>query len=152
MRSVVLDGVAAGLANFLSAVFSGIGGCALIGTSMINLDSGAYSRLSTFSAGATVLLTIVVAYRVINLVPIAALAGCMFMIVIHTFNGPSLWILWDGALLVVSRVWRGVHSSGFVAFVHRQLKRPVKPVSVCVFWIEREPHDCSTWFALGPYK
>jgi MFS superfamily sulfate permease-like transporter len=86
---------APGIANFISGACCGLGGCALIGTTMINVSSGGRSRLSVFCAGTTVLLTFIVAYKAMNLVPLAALAGVMFMIVIHTFAWPSLVTLAD---------------------------------------------------------
>ena len=74
-------------------MFGTMGGCALVGTSMINIKSGGRHRLSSFSAAATVLVTILAAYRLINLVPVGSLAGVMFMIVIHTIAWPSMLII-----------------------------------------------------------
>lgn len=86
-------------------MFTGIGGCALIGTSMININAGARYRTSTFAAGSTVLLVFVVAYKGINLVPLASLAGVMFMIVIHTFAWRSLAVLARAAAFLSAPLW-----------------------------------------------
>lgn len=85
--------IALGLGNILCGVFGSMGGCALIGTTVINQKSGGVGRLSSFSAGATVLVIILAGYKAINLVPSASLAGVMFMVTIHTFAWESFGIL-----------------------------------------------------------
>jgi SulP family sulfate permease len=82
--------VAQGGANFLSGLFGGMGGCAMIGQSLINIKSGGRGRLSGIAAAAALATFIMVAGPVIEVIPIAALVGVMFMVVIGTFEWSSL--------------------------------------------------------------
>lgn len=77
---------AQGMGNILSGVFNSMGGCAMIGQSMINISSGARGRLSGVVAGIGLLCCIVFAWPLIKLIPLAALVGVMFMVVIETFE------------------------------------------------------------------
>ncbi len=80
-----------GVANLLSGFFGGMGGCAVIGQTMINVKvSGARSRVSTFLAGVFVLLLVVVLGDVVALIPMAALVAVMIMVVISTFDWHSI--------------------------------------------------------------
>lgn len=81
--------VAQGSANFLSGLFSGMGGCAMIGQSLINVSSGARARLSGIVAAISLLLFIMFAADIIELVPMAALTGVMIMVSIGTFEWAS---------------------------------------------------------------
>jgi len=85
--------VAQGAANTVTGFFGGMGGCAMIGQSMINVNSGGRMRLSGISAALFLLCFILFAAPVIELVPLAALVGVMFMVVIGTFAWNSLKIL-----------------------------------------------------------
>ncbi|KAF0677005.1 SulP family inorganic anion transporter [Profundibacterium mesophilum] len=85
--------LAQGAANVATGFFGGMGGCAMIGQSMINVKSGGRTRLSGVSAALFLLLFILVAAPVIELIPLAALVGVMFMVVIGTFAWSSLKIL-----------------------------------------------------------
>ncbi|MEL7116267.1 MAG: SulP family inorganic anion transporter [Pseudomonadota bacterium] len=85
--------VAQGVANTVTGFFGGMGGCAMIGQSMINVKSGGRTRLSGISAALFLLLFIVVAAPLIETIPLAALVGVMFMVVIGTFAWNSLKIL-----------------------------------------------------------
>jgi SulP family sulfate permease len=85
--------VAQGVANTVTGFFGGMGGCAMIGQSMINVKSGGRTRLSGLSAALFLLLFIVVAAPLIETIPLAALVGVMFMVVIGTFAWNSLMIL-----------------------------------------------------------
>ena len=85
--------VAQGVANTVTGFFGGMGGCAMIGQSMINVKSGGRTRLSGLSAALFLLLFIVVASPLIEQIPLAALVGVMFMVVIGTFAWKSLTIL-----------------------------------------------------------
>ena len=85
--------LAQGAANLVTGVFGGMGGCAMIGQSMINVKSGGRTRLSGLSAAIFLLLFILVASPVIEMIPLAALVGVMFMVVIGTFAWRSLTIL-----------------------------------------------------------
>ena len=85
--------VAQGLANTVTGFFGGMGGCAMIGQSMINVKSGGRTRLSGTSAALFLLFFILVASPLIEMIPLAALVGVMFMVVIGTFAWQSLLIL-----------------------------------------------------------
>ena len=79
-----------GLANFTNGFFGGMGGCAMIGQSMINIKSGGRGRLSGITAAVALLLFILVGSSWIEMVPLAALVGLMFMVVLGTFEWASL--------------------------------------------------------------
>ncbi|MBN2906026.1 MAG: SulP family inorganic anion transporter [Rhodobacteraceae bacterium] len=85
--------VAQGLANTVTGFFGGMGGCAMIGQSMINVKSGGRMRLSGLSAALFLLIFIVLAAPLIEQIPLAALVGVMFMVVIGTFAWQSLKIM-----------------------------------------------------------
>ena len=78
--------VAQGIANVISGFFQGMGGCAMLGQSMINTNSGGRGRLSGIVAGIFLLLFILVFWPVIKMIPLAALVGVMMMVVIETFE------------------------------------------------------------------
>ncbi|MFD0976878.1 SulP family inorganic anion transporter [Salinimicrobium gaetbulicola] len=82
--------VAQGTANVLSGLFSGMGGCAMIGQSLINVSSGARARLSGIVAAVMLLVFIMFAADIIELLPMAALTGVMIMVAIGTFEWASL--------------------------------------------------------------
>ena len=82
--------VAQGGANIINGFFGGMGGCAMIGQSIINIKSGGRGRLSGIVAALALLCFILFASTYIEMVPIAALVGVMFMIVIGTFAWSSL--------------------------------------------------------------
>lgn len=82
--------VAQGTANVLSGFFSGMGGCAMLGQSLINVSSGARARLSGIVAAVMLLIFIMFAADVIELLPMAALTGVMIMVAIGTFEWASL--------------------------------------------------------------
>lgn len=75
-----------GLANLTCSVFGAMGGCAMIGQSMININSGGRGRLSGIVAATALLLFILFASSLIEMIPLAALVGVMFMVVIGTFE------------------------------------------------------------------
>ncbi|GAB2776948.1 SulP family inorganic anion transporter [Actinomadura fibrosa] len=81
--------VAQGTANVLSGFFSGMGGCAMIGQSLINVSSGARARLSGIVAAVMLLVFIMFAADIIELLPMAALTGVMIMVSIGTFEWAS---------------------------------------------------------------
>ncbi len=85
--------IAQGVANTVTGFFGGMGGCAMIGQSMINVKSGGRTRVAGISAAVFLLLFILVGSSVIELIPLAALVGVMFMVVIGTFAWNSLMIL-----------------------------------------------------------
>ena len=85
--------LAQGLANTVTGFFGGMGGCAMIGQSMINVRSGGRTRIAGISAALFLLVFILFASSYIEMIPIAALVGVMFMVVIGTFAWNSLKIL-----------------------------------------------------------
>ena len=82
--------VAQGAANVLSGLFNGMGGCAMIGQSLINVSSGARARLSGIVAAVMLLVFIVFGAPLIEQLPMAALTGLMIMVAIGTFEWASL--------------------------------------------------------------
>jgi len=82
-----------GLANTVTGVFGGMGGCAMIGQSMINVNSGGRGRLSGITAALSLLAFILFASPLIEQIPIAALIGVMFIVVIATFEWSSFRII-----------------------------------------------------------
>ncbi len=82
-----------GIANVATGFFGGMGGCAMIGQSIINIRSGGRGRLSGIAAGVFLLAFILFASSLIERIPLAALTGVMFMVVIGTFEWSSLRIL-----------------------------------------------------------
>ena len=85
--------MAQGVANTATGFFGGMGGCAMIGQSMINVKSGGRTRIAGIAAALFLLAFILVGSSVIELIPLAALVGVMFMVVIGTFAWNSLKIL-----------------------------------------------------------
>ncbi|MGF6505692.1 SulP family inorganic anion transporter [Paraburkholderia sp. 32] len=85
--------VALGAANIASGLFGGMGGCAMIGQTMINLNSGGRSRLSGIVSGVMILLYILFLSPLIERIPLAALVGVMFVVAQQTFAWGSLRVL-----------------------------------------------------------
>mgnify|MGYP001008366508 FL=1 len=85
--------IAQGSANIVTGFFGGMGGCAMIGQSIINIKGGGRGRLSGITAAVMLLIFILFASSYIEQVPIAALVGVMFMVVIGTFAWSSFRIM-----------------------------------------------------------
>jgi len=85
--------VGQGVANITSGFFGSMGGCAMIGQSMINVNSGGRGRVSGIAAALFLLSFIMFASELISKIPLAALVGVMFMVVIGTFEWSSFRIL-----------------------------------------------------------
>lgn len=85
--------VAQGSANILSGLFSGMGGCAMIGQSLINISAGARARLSGIVAAVMLLVFIMFGSPLIEKVPMAALTGVMIMVAVGTFEWISFKII-----------------------------------------------------------
>ncbi len=84
------EAAAQGIANILSGLFSGMGGCAMIGQSLINISAGARARLSGIVAAVMLLVFIMFGSGLIEMMPMAALTGLMIMVSIGTFEWASL--------------------------------------------------------------
>jgi len=85
--------IAQGAANTVTGFFGGMGGCAMIGQSMINVNSGGRGRASGITAALALLGFILFASGLIEMIPLAALVGVMFIVVIGTFEWSSFRIL-----------------------------------------------------------
>jgi len=114
-----------GVANFVTAFFGGMGGCAMIGQSVINIKSGGSGRLSTFVAGAFLLFLIVVLGPLVAKIPMPALVAVMIMVSIGTFSWGSIRNLgshpWQSSVVmlttVVVVVWTHNLAQGVIAGV-----------------------------------
>lgn len=84
------EAVAQGSANILSGFFLGMGGCAMIGQSLINISSGSRARLSGIVAALMLLVFVMFGANIIEQLPMAALTGLMIMVAIGTFEWASL--------------------------------------------------------------
>ncbi len=97
-----------GAANIASALFGGMGGCAMIGQSVINVSSGGRTRLSTLVAGFFLLTLLVALHGLLAIVPVAALTAVMIMVSINTFSWSSLGRLrtnpWPSSVVMVATV------------------------------------------------
>jgi SulP family sulfate permease len=97
-----------GVANVVTGLFGGMGGCAMIGQTMINVRSGARTRLSTFLAGVFLLVLVVALDDVVSIIPMAALVAVMVFVSIATFDWHSLRTLptmpWSETTVMVSTV------------------------------------------------
>jgi SulP family sulfate permease len=87
------ESIAQGIGNFVNGFFGGMGGCAMIGQSMINIRAGGRGRLSGVVAALSLLVFILWGAPLIEMIPLAALVGVMFMVVIATFEWSSFRIL-----------------------------------------------------------
>ncbi|WP_339706950.1 SulP family inorganic anion transporter [uncultured Sphingosinicella sp.] len=97
-----------GIANFITGFFGGMGGCAMIGQSVINVKSGGHTRLSTFVAGVFLLFLIVVLGPWVAQIPMPALVAVMIMVSIGTFSWTSIKTLrthpWHSSVVMVATV------------------------------------------------
>lgn len=83
------ESMAQGAGNVLTGLFGGMGGCAMIGQTVINLEAGGFQRLAGVVEALAILAYIVFASVVIESIPVAALIGVMFMVCYHTFDWKS---------------------------------------------------------------
>ncbi len=87
------ESIGQGLANVVNGFFGGMGGCAMIGQSMINIRGGGRGRLSGIAAALFLLSILLFAAPLVEIIPLAALVGVMFMVVIGTFEWSSFRVL-----------------------------------------------------------
>ncbi len=114
-----------GIANFFTGFLGGMGGCAMIGQSVINVKSGGETRLSTFVSGAFLLFLIVVLGPLVAQIPMAALVAVMVMVSIGTFSWRSIRDIrhhpWQSSVVmivtVVIVVWTHDLAQGVLAGV-----------------------------------
>lgn len=114
--------VAQGFGNVLSGLLGGTGGCGMIGQTVININAGGRGRLSGVMMALTLLTFILFADTYIEQVPIAALVGVMFMMVIETFAWSSFRILRkipiaDAAVLIIVSAVTVIHDLAVAVFV-----------------------------------
>ena len=86
------ESMAQGAGNMLTGLFGGMGGCAMIGQTVINLEAGGFLRLAGVVQALCVLAYIVFASAIIEAIPLAALVGVMFVVCYHTFDWKSFKI------------------------------------------------------------
>jgi len=114
-----------GIANFFTGFLGGMGGCAMIGQSVINVKSGGETRLSTFVSGAFLLFLILVLGSLVAIIPMAALVAVMIMVSIGTFSWRSIRDIrhhpWQSSVVmivtVVIVVWTHDLAQGVLAGV-----------------------------------
>jgi SulP family sulfate permease len=87
------ESVAQGLANITNGFFGGMGGCAMVAQTLVNLNAGSRARLSGIIASITILIIILVGAPFIEKIPMAALVGVMMMVAISTFQWASIRIV-----------------------------------------------------------
>lgn len=110
-----------GLANLVNGFFGGMGGCAMIGQSMINIRGGGRGRLSGIAAALFLLIFIVWGAPLIEIIPLAALVGVMLMVVIGTFEWSSL------------RLWGKIPKSDLFVIALVSISTVVFDLAVAVF-------------------
>lgn len=114
-----------GIANFFTGFLGGMGGCAMIGQSVINVKSGGLTRLSTFVAGCFLLFLLLVLGPLVAIIPMAALVAVMIMVSIGTFSWASIRDIrhhpWQSSVVmlvtVVIVVWTHDLAQGVLAGV-----------------------------------
>ena len=84
------ESMAQGAGNVLTGLFGGMGGCAMIGQTVINLEAGGFQRLAGIIQPLCILAYILFASAIIENIPLAALVGVMFVVCYHTFDWKSL--------------------------------------------------------------
>lgn len=84
------ESIGQGIGNFLSGIMGGTAGCAMVGQAMVNITSGGRGRLSGVACALGILSFVLFGSGVIEIIPLAALVGVMFMVVIETFQWESL--------------------------------------------------------------
>jgi len=146
-----------GVANVTTGFFGGMGGCAMIGQSMININSGGFGRASGISAALFLLAFILVGSGLIEVIPVAALVGVMFIVVIGTFEWASLR-LWGkiprSDLIVVIAVtgvtvWQDLAIAVIVGVIISALVFAWKHASHMSFEV-RDEYDTKVYFPNGP--
>ncbi len=87
------EAVAQGVANITNGFFGGMGGCAMVAQTLVNIGAGARTRLSAFIGAITIMLVILVGAPFIEQIPMAALVGVMMMVAIQTFQWVSFRVI-----------------------------------------------------------
>ena len=116
-----LESIGQGLANIVNGFFGGMGGCAMIGQSMINIRGGGRGRTSGIAAAIFLLMFVLFLAPVIEVIPLAALVGVMFMVVIGTFEWSSL------------RLYKKIPMSDFFVIVLVSVVTVLTDLAIAVF-------------------
>ncbi|MCC9600719.1 SulP family inorganic anion transporter [Stieleria sp. JC731] len=131
--------VGQGVANLVCGFFGGMGGCAMIGQSLINVNSGGRGRLSGITAACCLMLFILFVAPWIEMIPMAALVGVMFMVVIGTFEWASLKMI---SRIPPSDYFVMVLVAGYTVVMHDLATAVILGVvvSACVFAWKHATH------------
>src|SRR5690625_6291686 len=90
------ESMAQGIANFVNGIFGGMGGCAMVAQTIVNLEAGSRTRLSAFIASIVILLIILIGGPVIEKIPMAGLGGVMMLAGVRRFQwtcfGVIVWM------------------------------------------------------------
>ncbi len=116
-----LESIGQGLGNFINGFFGGMGGCAMIGQSMINIRGGGRGRTSGISAAVLLLFFVLFLSPAIEMIPLAALVGVMFMVVIGTFEWSSL------------RLYKKIPASDLLVIILVSLVTVIADLAIAVF-------------------
>lgn len=115
------EALAQGAANILCGLFGGMGGCSMIGQSIINIKSGGKGRASGISASIFLLLIVLIAAPVIEMIPVAALIGVMFIVVIGTFEWSTF------------KIFKKIPLSDLIVIIAVTIATPLYDLSTAVF-------------------
>ncbi|MCD0457988.1 SulP family inorganic anion transporter [Roseiconus lacunae] len=131
--------VGQGVANLVCGLFGGMGGCAMIGQSLINVNSGGRGRLSGITAACCLMLFILFVAPWIEMIPMAALVGVMFMVVIGTFEWASIKMI---SRIPPSDYFVMVLVAGYTVVMHDLATAVILGVvvSACVFAWKHATH------------
>lgn len=109
------EAMAQGTANIVNGFFGGMGGCAMVAQTLVNLNAGARTRLSAFIGAIAILLVILVASPLIEQIPMAALVGVMMIVAIKTFQWVSFRII---NKFPISDIFVGMLVAGITVVLH----------------------------------
>ncbi|MDQ6960889.1 MAG: SulP family inorganic anion transporter [Mariprofundaceae bacterium] len=147
-----------GLANTINGCFGGMGGCAMIGQTMINVSSGGLRNLSGIAASLFLLIFIMFASDLIAMVPVAALVGLMFMVVIGTFEWGSFNLLnkipredsFVGILVAIVTVFTNLATAVIIGVITTALVFAWKQARHIYTMIEYNPDGSKIYRVHGP--
>ncbi len=144
-----------GIANFITGFLGGMGGCAMIGQSVVNMTSGGRSRLSTLTAGVFLLFILLVLNPIVARIPMPSLIAVMIMVSISTFAWPSISAVWrdpwQSSLVMIITfavvIWTGNLATGVIigsllsTLILRRQAEPVGEPLVKKGSANRQPSD-----------
>ena len=147
-----------GTANIVTGFFGGMGGCAMIGQSLINVNSGGRGRLSGISAAVFLMIFILYASDLIEMIPLAALVGVMFIVVLGTFEWASFRLLgkipladvFVGILVAVVTVFTDLAIAVIVGVIVSALVFAWQHAKHIEIKISKDEHDWKVYELHGP--